>query len=357
MRAALLPIAARVCLPLALTIPVFAQRYIVDDGKPTVQVSTWFPTPIDESGTMQAFSVPGGGTDTIESISVVFTTFWYLQIGGVVNIDGTPVRIAVWDDPDGDRNPQDAVLLAESSGHVAANTGSGQFVTYNFPTPVPVSGDFFIGATVETVPGGRTGYAVIDESEGYRFDSWYMSNAGGPLDLANLDLNTGPPSNILLTGRFLLRANDGDYGSPVGSVSCLPTLNSTGRRGKLSATGYSNSGSGPWRVALTATDLPAGSFGMFVASKTIRGFVTPPGSVGRLCLSGSILRIDSSIQATDDRMMVHDVDLTNIDGLGTGVPGIDAVVAGETWFFQAWHRDANPGPTSNLTEMLGVYFQ
>jgi hypothetical protein len=46
-----------------------------------------------------------------------------------------------------------------------------------------------------------------------------------------------------------------------------------------------------------------------------------------------------------------DADLTQLPG---GLPA--AVQAGETWNFQAWFRDMNPGPTSNLTNGLQVTF-
>ena len=37
--------------------------------------------------------------------------------------------------------------------------------------------------------------------------------------------------------------------------------------------------------------------------------------------------------------------------------GTVAVVAGQTWNFQAWYRDANPGLTSNFTTAVSVLFQ
>ncbi len=37
--------------------------------------------------------------------------------------------------------------------------------------------------------------------------------------------------------------------------------------------------------------------------------------------------------------------------------GPHVVLAGETWNFQAWFRDANPGATSNFTDGLSILFQ
>ena len=37
--------------------------------------------------------------------------------------------------------------------------------------------------------------------------------------------------------------------------------------------------------------------------------------------------------------------------------GLVSVLPGETWHFQCWYRDANPGPTSNFTEAQRVLFR
>lgn len=37
--------------------------------------------------------------------------------------------------------------------------------------------------------------------------------------------------------------------------------------------------------------------------------------------------------------------------------GFVAVQPGDIWYFQAWHRDANPGPTSHFTDAVSVTFQ
>jgi hypothetical protein len=34
-----------------------------------------------------------------------------------------------------------------------------------------------------------------------------------------------------------------------------------------------------------------------------------------------------------------------------------AVLAGETWNFQAWYRDLNPTTTSNFTNAVSIAFQ
>ena len=34
-----------------------------------------------------------------------------------------------------------------------------------------------------------------------------------------------------------------------------------------------------------------------------------------------------------------------------------AILSGETWNWQCWYRDANPGPTSNFSDAASVMFQ
>ncbi|MDA1265781.1 MAG: hypothetical protein O2816_11935 [Planctomycetota bacterium] len=47
------------------------------------------------------------------------------------------------------------------------------------------------------------------------------------------------------------------------------------------------------------------------------------------------------------------VDLTALPRPG----GPISVMAGETWNFQLWFRDLNPGPTSNFTDAISITFQ
>ena len=47
-----------------------------------------------------------------------------------------------------------------------------------------------------------------------------------------------------------------------------------------------------------------------------------------------------------------------LDLLNTPTPaGPVAILPGETWYFTAWFRDSNPGPTSNFTDAVSILFQ
>lgn len=142
-------------------------------------------------------------------------------------------------------------------------------------------------------------------------------------------------------------------GGSLGTNYCAAVANSTGATGSISASGSILAASND--VTLTGSGLPSGQFGIFVTS-AVSGFVpNPAGSNGNLCLAGSlgrfvgpgqILQIDGTGEAS------LTIDLTSIpSGAGT-----IAVAAGDTRFFQAWHRDG-VGGGSNFTNGLEITFQ
>lgn len=143
--------------------------------------------------------------------------------------------------------------------------------------------------------------------------------------------------------------NNATFGTPY----CMAAPNVTGQAGDLIGTGsilVSNNS-----VELVATNLPPNQFGFCVNSR-LSGFVpNPGGSNGNLCLGGSIGRFD---------------DATEIKNTGSGgtftlaldlnaIPrpnGVEAVMQGETWFFQAWFREP-VGGGSNFTRGVEITFQ
>lgn len=108
-------------------------------------------------------------------------------------------------------------------------------------------------------------------------------------------------------------------------------------------------------LTLIARFLPLNSVGDFVASRTPGNTLPVPGSIDRLCVSGSIGRavggvLDFSTLGTP----VAQVDLTAIPQ----PTGPVAVQAGETLHFQAWHRTTLAGqPTSDFTDAVRVTLQ
>ncbi|MEM9802019.1 MAG: hypothetical protein AAGA20_16970 [Planctomycetota bacterium] len=107
--------------------------------------------------------------------------------------------------------------------------------------------------------------------------------------------------------------------------------------------------------SLRAFELPPNTFGFFLTSR-FSGSSEPPGSVGVLCLSGSIGRFVGPGQILDSGStgtFLLPVDLTNLPT----PTGPVAAQPGETWYFQTWHRDAVGGSaTSNFTNAICVTF-
>jgi hypothetical protein len=131
-------------------------------------------------------------------------------------------------------------------------------------------------------------------------------------------------------------------------------VNSTGSSGTIRGAGSAvaaNNG-----LTLIADNLPNNAFGYFLTSLTQGSTPQPGGSLGVLCLGGSIGRYVGPGQikntgATGSFELL--LDLTQ-----TPTPtGFVAVMAGETWNFQTWHRDSVGGTAvSNFTDALEVDF-
>ncbi|MEM6671406.1 MAG: hypothetical protein AAF726_01100 [Planctomycetota bacterium] len=140
----------------------------------------------------------------------------------------------------------------------------------------------------------------------------------------------------------------------IGVSECDAVENSTGEAGTIAALGSRSAVAD--RVTLIAYQLPVDRMGYFLSSRE-RGLVNQPGgSRGVLCLGGAIGRYvgRGDVQDTSTSgMLVLDLELAR-----TPTPtGFVSIAAGETWRFQAWHRDMDPGPTSNFTDAVAVSFR
>ena len=140
-----------------------------------------------------------------------------------------------------------------------------------------------------------------------------------------------------------------------GTSYCGPAVaNSTGAPGIIFATGSTQAALNS--LVLRAESLPNNAFGFFLTSQT-QGFVmNPGGSTGHLCLGGAVGRYVGPGQILNTGT-TGEISLT-LDLAQTPTPtGLVAIQAGETWNFQAWHRDAVGGvATSNFTDALSLTF-
>ncbi|MEM6570165.1 MAG: kelch repeat-containing protein [Planctomycetota bacterium] len=163
--------------------------------------------------------------------------------------------------------------------------------------------------------------------------------AGGAEEVAA----SGPPSDAVDI-----------YDDRVGSRYCAPAIpNSTGAPADLRVEGAPGTVA-LGRVALVATSLPEASAGYFLASQTQDFVPNAGGSQGTLCLGGGIGRYSlTPFFAPFGGRVELTIDL----GAIPTPTGPVAVLPGETWNFQAWYRDANPGSTTNFTSAVRVTFQ
>ena len=139
-----------------------------------------------------------------------------------------------------------------------------------------------------------------------------------------------------------------DPPSTIGSIICTTTPNSSGNLATLTATGSNSAAAND--LTLNASGLPPQQFGIFVTSQTVA--MNP---VGNLCLGGMIGRFTQPSQvllADANGEFSLSLDLTSFPQASGFVP----VTSGETWNFQAWHRDI-VAPGSGFSDGLAVTFQ
>ncbi len=145
-------------------------------------------------------------------------------------------------------------------------------------------------------------------------------------------------------------------GEATGNTYCEPTVpNSTGALSRLTAEGSTVVAEND--LTLVASDLPLDVFGMFLTSREQGLVVGPGGSQGTLCLGGGIGRFNGPGQIKNSGS-AGTFELTiDLNQLPTP-SGFVAALPGETWNFQAWHRDwAGPVSTSNFTNGLEIQLQ
>ncbi|MCA9000750.1 MAG: hypothetical protein KDB61_02420, partial [Planctomycetes bacterium] len=146
-----------------------------------------------------------------------------------------------------------------------------------------------------------------------------------------------------------------DLGEPeIGSIYCGPAVpNSTGQSAAIAAFGSLSTADND--VTLVATQLPAAQFGFFL-NGTAQSFVpNPGGSLGNLCVGGSLGRHNRAFEIFDsgpDGLGALALDLNSIPG-----PNMAAsVMPGETWNFQCWYRDT-VATSSNFSAAVSITFQ
>ena len=195
-----------------------SSTYMIDDG--TMEDSVGFGNGAQnfESLWFNQFDVVPGQT-MISTVSVA----WGTPNSPDPSLDGTPVTIAVWSDPNGDGNPSDGVLLGSVAGTIQSS-GTNTFVDYTFNPPIDVSAytSFFIGDMTPMNNGPENFPQGLDENSALHRQSWVAAmSSGAPVDINNLGNNDflGLIDDFGLPGNWGIRADAGGGGGELMLVS------------------------------------------------------------------------------------------------------------------------------------------
>ncbi len=173
----------------------------------------------------------------------------------------------------------------------------------------------------------------------------FSDTLGYSVDLNGANLVGGTPGPFGSIGRasvFTLRLS---IGTAYGAV----TPNSTGVAALLVANGSTVVGYDC--LSLSVESMPPGQFGYFLMSMSQGYLPLFGGSQGNLHLAFPIVRFSG------------DILLSDANGEATFSPPLNALPQGtmfqpgETWNFQMWFRDTNPGLTSNTSNGLALTFE
>lgn len=134
-----------------------------------------------------------------------------------------------------------------------------------------------------------------------------------------------------------------------GSQYCFGTSNSTGDRGFILAIGDRTTVN---PMQLRAEGMPQNALGIFIASLQDGWGPNAGGGQGTICIGGSIGRFGVFNTSSTGRSQV-----TVFPGAIAQPTGTVSASSGQTWHFQAWHRDAVGGTaTSNFTNAVAVTY-
>ncbi|MDA1266300.1 MAG: hypothetical protein O2816_14565 [Planctomycetota bacterium] len=208
----------------------------------------------------------------------------------------------------------------------------------------------FTGDGWKLVGGDLAGPEFSEDGGGPAFLDFH---GGGPITFGFYTSNsTGHAGGVALLHvdnfEATVHVGEGLLGTPY----CQPTTaNSIGSFSTLLALGSDTAADDD--LTLRANCLPPNQFGYFLVSKTQASIPNPGGADGTLCLGGAIGRFNAQVQNSGAEGEFAIV----VDTLALPMPsGSQAIQPGETWNFQAWYRDNNPGPTSNFTSATTILF-
>lgn len=155
-------------------------------------------------------------------------------------------------------------------------------------------------------------------------------------------------SPAALTSEVIIPGNDGCSGGGFTDY-CSANANSASAGGAiLTANGTPDVAAND--LSFVASNLPTNQPGYFLMSESQAFVPLFSGSQGNLCVGAPIVRFNQNVLNSGSfGIMQFAVDNTNL-------PQGTVFQPGDSWNFQLWFRDVNPGTTSNTTAGINVEF-
>ena len=175
---------------------------------------------IDDGSAEDAIGVPGDliilnefavipGQETINQVNIAWGTPVFFD----PTLDGLPYTVAIWSDPNGDGNPDDAHLLTTAGG-IVSDQGTDTFITTNINATITTA-NFFVGFVI--TQGTNQFPAAFDKTDPTYLNRSYVAASTTPgngniMDLTDNDLPVAPIEIYGLFGNWLVRANTSSGG-------------------------------------------------------------------------------------------------------------------------------------------------
>jgi len=310
-------------------------------------------TAADGAWSVFATDLDGDGDQDVLSASANDDKIaWYENLGsgvfGAQQVISTAMIAAVSVhatdlDGDGDQDVLSASILDDKIAWYE-NLGSGAFGAQQVIT-VAADAPYFVYAADLDGDGDQDALSAsyLDDKI-----AWYENlmphdcNSDGLHDLVQIQNNPALDMN-----------GDGLLDECVPASYCTGGINSSGAGGSIMALGSPQLALN--NLTLHASGLPTQQWSYFLMSQNQANVPNFGGSQGVLCLGAPIVRFVMSGtgqvgQTTPGGTRTYTVDFLN---LPSGV----VFMPGETWNFQLWYRDLNPGATSNTSDGVTVMFR
>ncbi|MBK7875354.1 MAG: hypothetical protein IPJ77_06330 [Planctomycetes bacterium] len=323
---------------------------------------------------LQRFGNPGD-VNSITAIEAAWGTAFSAGTGGSGLLNGTATTVAIWDDPNDDGDPSDAVLLQQVATTVQ-NVDTDTTTPITLTPAVTANGVYFVGVSVVNPnPIPANWFPIPLDSDGCGFQpklAWRAVNVGGTFNFTTLAANSTPPAaysdiavalaNLGFNGVLLLRATCAPVGNgtpfcfgdgtladhttpcPCGNNGaagngCANSVNSNGANLDASGSTVAND------VSLIGTGMPATVSCIYLQGD---GLTDATFGDGVRCAGGTLIRLRTRANVAGASAFPDSTDTITLSARGGVTPG-----SGVTRQYQTYYRNSAaifcPPETFNVT--------